>query len=198
MFPRNISADLAKPTKLVELLNTLTSGNSQAKITFWGSRIITVGGSQLSLNKLTSDVSRVGLKCLTKSFDLSLEDRLAGFEILDILISAYDKTDEQLAGSNIIIKIIGLFQDIFQELYYGLFGLYGTKSLLLFSYGDIWFNRYQNRENLFSQLTPGLENGKLNIHDEDVTLRQVSERHSFEGPKIPRECMEKALQATKS
>src|SRR5260221_14105756 len=73
----------------------------QARVTFWGSRIVKVKGytGSVSIDFIAAKINQTGrIRC--NADDMTLEERLAGIEITRKIKNFYKFTDEQKKNSN--------------------------------------------------------------------------------------------------
>jgi len=102
------SIDFAQQLAEVEALLQ----GAETKITFWGTRAVTVQGftSSFSLNKLLEKVQAAG-RAHREADDLTPKERLSGIAISNSLQNFYDRTDTQVQNSNILTRILNYIRE---------------------------------------------------------------------------------------
>ena len=98
--------------QLQAIKNLLISDSAQAKVTFWGSRVVEVNG--FTGSAYLADILK---KILATSYqrrdadDLTAAERISGVEIVKKLQRFYTDTDDQLKNSNLLTKILNWIRE---------------------------------------------------------------------------------------
>ena len=81
------------------------------QISFWGSRVITVGRGQIELDTLSSKILDAA-KIRSKNADyLTPQERIAGIELTKKLNHFYTLTDQELKNSNWFVRILNWIRE---------------------------------------------------------------------------------------
>ena len=93
-------------TQLEEVRNLLNR-EPRTKITFWGTRVIQIDGfsGSVSLADLCSKILKISRQ-RSEADDLTSVERIAGVEIVNKLITFYERTDSQRKTCNVFTRFL--------------------------------------------------------------------------------------------
>ena len=104
-------------TSLVEVRDILRS--AQTKVTLWGNKVVIPQGSPRSFyfNQIADKILRTdGIFSQRRELPLTLDQKAAGREIIDITKRMYKRTDEQFHRANYVTQLLCIIWDLFHDI----------------------------------------------------------------------------------